>query len=290
MTEGAQPDTGAQWHGADYAQIVTTKGWKSADDVLKSYGDLEKHVGAPADRLIRIPDAAKIDDAFRADVFKRIGYTPTALPKGPAKPEDYGLTVPEGIDGAYAQAVATEAHRLGIPVEHMKALAEFNNKFAADAMAKAKTDEDKAVGERHKAVEAKLAERFGDKYAATKELMTREALRIGFTPESLEAFERSLALGGEGDLGLFRGVLADIADLRREAPLHKNNGGGAMTADAARQALTAKRTDSAWVTKALTRGTPEAEENIRLNMLASGVQPNEDDVRRRASGLAPSGT
>jgi hypothetical protein len=117
MTEGAQPDTGAQWHGADYAQIVTTKGWKSADDVLKSYGDLEKHVGAPADRLIRIPDAAKIDDAFRADVFKRIGYTPEGAP---GKPEDYGLTVPEGMDGEYAKAIAAEAHRLGIPVEHMK--------------------------------------------------------------------------------------------------------------------------------------------------------------------------
>jgi hypothetical protein len=287
MTEGAQPNQGAQWHGADYAQIVATKGWKSADDVLKSYGDLEKHVGAPADRLIRIPDAAKIDDTFRAEVFKRIGYTPEGVP---GKPEDYGLTVPEGMDGEYAKAIAAEAHRLGVPAKYLKGLAEFNNKFAADAMAKAKTDEDKAVEERHKAVEAKLKERFGDKYDATKELMTREALRIGFTAESLEALERSLALGGEGDLGLFRGVLADIADLRREAPLHKNNGGGAMTADAARQALTAKRADSAWVTKALTRGTPEAEENIRLNMLASGVQPNEDDVRRRASGLAPAGT
>jgi hypothetical protein len=287
MTEGAQPNQGAQWHGADYAQIVATKGWKSADDVLKSYGDLEKHVGAPADRLIRIPDAAKIDDTFRAEVFKRIGYTPEGVP---GKPEDYGLTVPEGMDGEYAKAIAAEAHRLGVPAKYLKGLAEFNNKFAADAMAKAKTDEDKAVEERHKAVEAKLKERFGDKYDATKELMTREALRIGFTAESLEALERSLALGGEGDLGLFRGVLADIAELRREAPLHKNNGGGAMTADAARQALAAKRADSAWVTKALTRGTPEAEENIRLNMLASGVQPNEDDVRRRASGLAPAGT
>lgn len=285
--ESAQPDTGAQWHGADYAQIVATKGWKSADDVLKSYGDLEKHVGAPADRLIRIPDAAKIDDTFRADVFKRIGYTPEGAP---GKPEDYGLTVPEGMDGEYAKAIAAEAHRLGVPAKYLKGLAEFNNKYAVDMAQKAKAAEDEAVTDRHKAVDAKLRERFGDKYAATKELMTREALRIGFTPESLEAFERSLALGGEGDLGLFRGVLADIADLRREAPLHKNNGGGAMTADAARQALTAKRTDSAWVTKALTRGTPEAEENIRLNMLASGVQPNEDDVRRRASGLAPSGT
>lgn len=285
--EGAQPDTGAQWHGADYAQIVATKGWKSADDVLKSYGDLEKHVGAPADRLIRIPDAAKIDDTFRADVFKRIGYTPEGAP---GNPEDYGLTVPDGMDGEYAKAIAAEAHRLGVPAKYLKGLAEFNNKYAVDMAQKAKAGEDQAVTDRHKAVEAKLRERFGDKYEATKELMTREALRIGFTAESLEALERSLALGGEGDLGLFRGVLADIADLRREAPLHKNNGGGAMTADAARQALTAKRADSAWVTKALTRGTPEAEENIRLNMLASGVQPNEDDVRRRASGLAPAGT
>ena len=285
--ESAQPDMGAQWHGADYAQIVATKGWKSADDVLKSYGDLEKHVGAPADRLIRIPDAAKIDDTFRADVFKRIGYTPEGAP---GKPEDYGLTVPEGMDGEYAKAIAAEAHRLGVPAKYLKGLAEFNNKYAVDMAQKAKAAEDEAVTGRHKAVESKLRERFGDKYDATKELMTREALRIGFTAETLEAFERGLALGGEGDLGLFRGVLADIAELRREAPLHQQQGGGGvMTPEVARSTLAAKRADSAWAAKALTRGTPEAEENIRLNMIASGAAVNEEDVRRIASGRGPAG-
>ncbi len=43
-------DKGGAWHGADHATLVQTKGWKTADDALKSYAELETFNGAPAAR------------------------------------------------------------------------------------------------------------------------------------------------------------------------------------------------------------------------------------------------
>jgi hypothetical protein len=284
---GVQP---AAWAPTEYTELVTAKGWKGPGDALKSYTELETFRGAPADRLLKIPDADKIDDAFRGDVFKRIGYTPPTIPKGPDKPEDYGLSF-EGAPPEFATGLSALAHKHGISVEAMKELSAFNTNFGKEhgtkAQAAQQAADEKTWGDRHTAVEGKLKERFGDKYAATSELMTREAMRVGFKDAAgLEAFERNLALGDENDLGIWRSTLADLAEARREGPLHKSPNGGPMSAETAKAELAAKRNNSEWVTKALTRGTPEAEENIRLNVLASGGVVDEAAVRRQAKGLA----
>lgn len=275
------------WHGADHSALVTAKGWKGADDVLKSYAELETFRGAPADRLIKLPDPDKIDDAFRTDVFKRIGYNPN---RGPEKPEDYGVTF-EGAPAEFATGLAAIAHKHGIPKEALAEFAEFNGKFGKEfgeksAAEQTKADE-KTWTERHAGVEGKLKERFGDKYDATTELMTREAMRIGFKDAAdLEAFEKTLALGGDEHLLRFRSLLADVADMRREAPLHKG-GGATMTPESAAAQLKAKGADQEWVAKALTRGTPEAEENLRLNIMAQGGTVDDDQIKRMARGLTP---
>jgi hypothetical protein len=58
-----------------------------------------------------------------------------------------------------------------------------------------------------------------------------------------------------------------------------------MTADAAKAALEAKSKDPEWIAKALTRGTPEAAENLRLNTIAGGGTVNEDELTRLSKGL-----
>lgn len=63
--------------------------------------------------------------------------------------------------------------------------------------------------------------------------------------------------------------------------------GVSMTAAEAKLQLSAKMSDSAWASKALTRGTPEAMENIRLNAASHGVAMSETDVGRAANGFGP---
>src|SRR5688572_5710707 len=87
----AAPGASVQgWHSADHAQLVQGKGWKTADDVIKSYSELETFRGAPAERLWKIPEKPEqFDDAMRADLYKRAPYLNPN--RAPAKPEEYGV-------------------------------------------------------------------------------------------------------------------------------------------------------------------------------------------------------
>lgn len=270
---GAPP---ASWHGADYAQLVQTKGWKGPDDALKSYAELETFRGAPADRLIKLPE--KPDDPAWADVRKRVGWA------APEKPEDYGIAVPEGYPAEYAQTIAQTAHKLGIPKDTLLALAAENQKYVEAAM----KQQGETLAQRLKDADEAFAKAHGPKVAEAKELMIRTLEKAGIDGEALADIEQALAMSGDGSaLAKFRQVIAQAGAATREAVIHTDGvGSAAMSPEQAQRTLETKRSNADWVTKALTRGTPEAEENIRLNMLATGQVPDEALVKRIASGIA----
>jgi hypothetical protein len=287
---GSAPDqSAAPWFGNDFASLVQTKGWANPNDALKSYSELEKHIGAPADRLIRVPDKPElIDDNFRADVFKRLNYAP---PSAPEKPEDYGIQLAEGTPPEYGAAIAAAAHKAGIPKEAMTAIFQANDAYVKQHMEAAQAAEAQTITDRVKAADAAIAQRFGAKAPQMQELMVREAQRLGLDADAMTKMESALALTDDKALGLFRNLLADVAEARMESPLHRNADQRmvALTPEQAQQQLGEKRRNTEWVTKALQRGTVEAEENIRLNALASGVVMTAEEVKRQAAGLGPTG-
>jgi hypothetical protein len=264
------------WHGTDYAALVQTKGWKSPDDALKSYAELETFRGAPAERLLKLPE--KPDDPAWADVRKRVGWS------APEKPEDYGIAVPDGFPAEYAQTIAATAHKLGVPKDTLLALAAENDKFVQAQL----QQQDAQLKERLTAADQAFAKENGAKHAEVSELVQRTLAKSGLTPEAVSAVEETLALQGDGSAVLaFRKFLATAAQAGRESPIHTDGaGGGAMSAEQAKQALATKRQNVEWVSKALTRGTTEAEENIRLNIIATGGTPDDATVKRLASGIA----
>lgn len=274
------------WAPTEHAALVQAKGWKGVGDALTSYSELEKFRGAPADRLIMLPEKPEqIDDKFRTDLFKRINFNPS---RAPATAADYGVNF-EGAPPEFATGLTAIAHKHGISKEALSELAEFNEKFGKEfgekTAAERTTADDKTVKDRHAAVGAKLKERFAGKDGEMTERMTREAIRIGFKDAAaLEAYERNLALGEEGDLLLHRSLLAEIAELRRESPLHKDAGSGTVNAATAKQTLEAKGKDPEWAKKATTRGTPEAAERLRLIQVANGVDLDADAIKKLADG------
>ena len=279
----AAPATGAPaagstpWHGNDYASLVTTKGWKSPDDALKSYAELEKFRGAPADRLLVLPD--KPDAPEWADVRKRVGWA------APEKPEDYGIKPAEGFPEDYAKAIATAAHKAGIPKSALEALVSANDEFIKSQGAAAQAQEADTIKARLADADKAITERFGAKAAQMQEAMVREAQRLGITPEEMTEIEATLALTGEGKaLGKFRAMLADIAQARTEGTFHQagqQSGGGAAEAKTKLSTLTS---NPEWVKKSMTRGTPEAIERMMLNAAASGVAMDRQTAERLASG------
>jgi hypothetical protein len=283
--QGGNPAPGAgganltPWHGNDFAQLVTAKGWKGPDDALKSYSELETFVGAPADRVLKLPEANKIDDAFRQDVFKRIGYTPPTIPGAPEKAEDYGLQVRAGVPPEYGSAITQAAHKLGITKEQLAGLVQANDAFIDQHSKAAKDAEDKLVGDRITAADSGLK-------PEERELLTRAAADAGYDADSLKVTEEQLALVDDKALGLFRKTLLDNARLRIEAPLHRGSTErmGILTPEQAKGKLAELSKNPDWAAKALQRGTAEAEENLRLNRMIAGSKVDENEIQREAKG------
>lgn len=281
-TESGQGNTApGAWHGADHAALVTAKGWKGADDALRSYSELEKFTGAPADRLIKLPEADKIDDAFRTDVFKRIGYTPPTIPGAPEKWEDYGVKTREGVPAEYGTAMMQAAHKAGVTKEQLAALVAANDVYADNHSKTARDAEDKLVNDRIAAADKALSKE-------DIELMQRAATKAGYDEKTLRAVEETLALIDDKAVSLFRNVLLANGKLGVESPLHRGSTerGMLMTAEQAQTRLTELSRNAEWAAKAMTRGTPEAEENLRLNRIIAGAPVNDEEIRRQAKAVS----
>lgn len=279
---GAAPAGGSAWYADDYKDLVAAKGWADPNGALKSYSDLEKHLGAPADRLIRVPDAAKIDDAFRADVFKRIGYAP---PSAPEKPEDYGIQVTDGSPPEYAGHMAKVAHSLGLTKAQMEGLVKAQNEFAGNYGKTSLEAENKQIADRIAAADKAHGEKFGAKAKEVQEGMLREALRLGLKAEDMPELEKDLAANDR--LGIFRTMLADLAQARAEGSIHNDSQKGlSMTPEQAKATLDRNKANPEWAAKAVQRGTPEAVENLKLNWAIQGVALDDESAKRMAQGLS----
>jgi hypothetical protein len=100
--------TKSDWVSADYQEVVDAKGWQSADDVLKSYVNLEKAMGK---ERLALPEADQ--DINEWDGWNKLGTPETA--------DGYELKVPEGMEG-YSQDLSDwfrqSAHDAKLP-SHM---------------------------------------------------------------------------------------------------------------------------------------------------------------------------
>jgi hypothetical protein len=122
---------GPEWlAGADELKVgyVQNKGWKDPAQVVDSYINLEKLLGAEkAGRTVVLPgekaEAAELD-AF----YTKLGR--------PAEAKDYKIAVPEGVPTDYAESAKAKFHELGISAKQAEALAAWNNEQAAAMSAK----------------------------------------------------------------------------------------------------------------------------------------------------------
>ncbi len=105
-TEGNQEQvtqTEGQWYGDGFGDLVKTKGWDSADSVMKSYTELEKSMG----NRVKIPDGNSSQEEVSA-FYQKIGVPPNA--------DGYELTdMPEGVprDEGMESTIMAAAHETG---------------------------------------------------------------------------------------------------------------------------------------------------------------------------------
>ena len=196
---------------ADMRGFVELKGWDTPEKAIKSYRDLESHIGVPPDRLLKLPE--RQDDPAMADIYKRLGMA------APESPDDYELTVPEGFGDGFAKAMAAKAKELGIPKHMLKGLADHNNAMVQAAIAEQEQAIERGVTEATAALKAE----WGGKYEETMTLSRRaeEAMKSSFGVGD----EEMLALMNAAPRAYYK-LLAGFGSSMAEAPYIAGEGAG----------------------------------------------------------------
>lgn len=211
------------------------KGWKSPDDALASYFNLESKLGAPPDRLLKLPE--KPDDPAWSEIHKKLGFA------APEKPEEYELSVPEGFDESYSKAVAAKAKELGIPKHMLKGLAEFNNEFVKSAL----DASEKAQKQAHDSALAKLRADWGNTYEQSMALAQRAEeqvmAEVGLSAEAADAWRGA---DPEGYYKLLAYMGSKMGEHRRVDGSAGTESVGAMSPEAARAKLKMLMGDRDW--------------------------------------------
>lgn len=212
----------------DVKSLVTDRQWKTPNDAIKSYQNLEKLTGVPPDQMLKLPKGD--DPAAWNEVWNRLGR--------PAKAEDYKIPLPEGDKGEFAKVAAGWFHEAGLTQAGAAKLATKWNEFQA-SQAQAQNDalaarDVKEVGE----LKAEWATDY-DKHAA---IVDKAAETFGMTPEQLAALKQTM--GPKAAMNFMRNIgsklgIEDPNFVKGDGPTGFNN----MSPQQAQEEMTRLRKD-----------------------------------------------
>lgn len=234
---------------------VQTKGFKDPVAVVSAYQNLEKLVGVPQDRLLKLPE--KPDAPEWDGVYARLGR--------PEKPDGYELKF-EG-DDAFAKAAAAAMHKAGLNKGQAGVLNEFWNGHI-EAMIKA---DQEARAQQDAADMAGLRQKWGGEFDKNSELGRRAGREFGLSEEQFKSI--SGALGSAATLELFAKIGSKLGEAAPfDAGGGQGGGGFGMTPEAAKARIDALKGDSEWVSRYLNGGAAEKAEMERLQRIMAGSQ------------------
>lgn len=166
----SQPETtSTPWYGDGFKELVEKKGWKSGDDALKSYSELEKTFSG----RVKMPTPESSAEEIR-QFYQKTGC--------PENPDGYEIDIPEGVADLRNEAVEGElkkvAHEMGVSKQAFEAIVKtYYDKIATD-MVKGR-----------ESGEAALKEEFGDKYSEQVTIAQRFAQNC--SPEFRQVLEQT---------------------------------------------------------------------------------------------------
>ena len=253
------PDAGtSNWSDGldEYHDVIEAKGWASNSDVLKSYVNLEKQVGA--DKVV-LP--AEGSDLAEWDGWSKLGT--------PENADEYALAVPEGFENNYDQSLSDwfreAAHKAKMPSQQAQAL---HDAFVERMMGSVQEQVTESQ-QQQETWESELKKEFGTAFDA-RVSAARSALREFGTPELQSLIDAS----GLGSNPEFVRAFAKIGMALGNGPQFKDaetSGQFGTTPDMAKEQIAKIRGNPALYDK----GHPE--HNVlnakltKLNELAYGV-------------------
>ena len=153
---GSEPAQTTPWYGEESAALVTNKGWKTPDDALKSYSELEKMSSG----RVKMPTPESSAEEIRA-FYQKTGC--------PENPDGYEVTVPEGLeayqDKGIEDAMKVIAHEQGVSKQAFESIVKgYYEKLNADMHASKEAGEAELKAELKDGYDEgiKIANRFFD--------------------------------------------------------------------------------------------------------------------------------
>lgn len=178
---GGDPGQAANtsWFGDANKEFVTSKGWKTGDDAVTSYRNLETLWGADkAGRAVILPKDDKDEEGIKA-FRSKLGV--------PESPDKYELPIPEGDKGEFAKTAANWFHKQGIPKLAAQAIAkEWNDHIGALV----KADEDRAKNESAMQLE-QLKTEWGGEFDKRSEFARRFLRASGWDDAKVNLYEQT---------------------------------------------------------------------------------------------------
>jgi hypothetical protein len=243
-TSGLAPET---------ASYVQNKGWKAPTDLLNSYQQLEKHMGTPADKLLRLPDWNKAEKSEIDGFYTKLGR--------PADPTLYELPVPEGAPKDMADWAKPIFHEAGLTNQQAKVIAEKWNEHIAGLGVKQKETYAQTIEQQNNELKTEWGQAYDQEIGKAK----NAAKALGIKPEQIDALEGSL-----GFANLMK-MMANIGSRIGEDNYvggDVSSGSGALTPVGAQSRIKQLQGDKEWTAKYLGGNIQARAEMERLMQMA----------------------
>ena len=232
----------------DAMTFVSNKGFKSVEDVVTSYRNLEKLQGVPADKLIRLPDENNADEvnAF----YNKLGR--------PEKAEDYKFEIADGQDDSIAKAIAPELFKAGLSQKQAAAIYK--------TLEAAKIEQTKAAEAAAVKAEEDLKSEWGTNYDNNLKAAQQAAKIAGVTAEQIEALQK--ATDYKTVMNMFKNLASKFGeDTLRGAGDNKQTR-FTLTPQQAREKIEQLKTNKDWVQKISSGDKAALQEYDELTKLA----------------------
>ncbi len=247
--EGFDPDMRGWMENKGLTKMDASKALEVA---LNGHRNLEKHMGVPADKLLRLPDFDKADKGELDQFYNKLGR--------PADISGYEIPVPQGISTDFADAAKVKFHELGFTALQAKELVAWNNEYLAGAQAKQQEAYAQTIAQENEA----LKKEWGAAYEQELGMAKNAAKALGIPAEQIDKLEGSLG---------FANLMKMMANIGRRIGEDKYIDGGAassgaMTPVGAQARIKQLQGDKEWTAKYLSGNVQARAEMERLMQFA----------------------
>lgn len=224
----------------------------AALNTIKAHRAAEAKLGAPADKLVRLPK-----DAGDQEAWDKL-YAAVGKPKAAT---DYDFTAAKGLDDEFAGLLREAAFQNHIPKAAAEALA---GKFAEFA-AKAETSSESEQAAKAALEQTELKKDWGFNFQANLLVAQRAAEALGVDPAAIQALEGKV--GYKAVMQMMHKIGTKIGE---DKFVTSQVTGSVMSIEGAKERIAALKGDSEWRTKYLAGGVAQQKEWNDLHRIAYG--------------------